>query len=320
MQQKILSSVSIGREGRLVVGGAAIISQKSPLYDRLGTNWEYLNPRALAGSELINFRFGCSAAEKFAVAIVGAVGAIYSSGNAIPSKELNSRITKSIAARLGEGEDAMNVKGCRNQNILSLFDAYLMLGLRPVLSVGQNYDLELKAGGMVFSYPEDKSKYRGEKREEQHIAVTAAQACGAVHLVLGNDTEHIADDRKRDGDRAGWETEMKKAAKHYEEAVAFDIGNEPAIYNLSGAYARMGQHGKASDLYKKVFELSQNAVAKAYYSSFLAENAICTKDVRRMIEALRMIDGFAGREKAQYMAANEAAEDLRAAVAKILSA
>jgi len=324
MQMK-LSNIAIGKNGQLAIGGTvgkncgtAIITQKSPLYDRLGSSKEYMNPMALSGPELINARFGMTASERFANAIMGAVESIRAGGGKLaPGTDANKQITRLVASGLGDDEVARNISGSRNMNMLALFDAYCLLGMEPELSVGQNYDLALVIGGRNYHYPDDRSRYKGEEREEQHVAFTPAEACSAVHLVLGREQERLAEDRKRDGDRAGWRTELNGAIMHYEEAVAFDIGNEPAIYNLSGAYAMAGQHGKAVGIYKKAFELSQSAGTKAYYSSFLAENAIYSKNVQLMISSLRVIEAFSSAEP-DYVQARQAVQELQEALSKAL--
>ena len=316
MQQKILSNISIGKEGRLVVGGA-VITQKSPLYDRLATP-DYLNPRAFSGAELVNFRLGQGAAGKFAGAIAGTAMKIRAECAGKSCENMKKAITAAIAMELGTGIDADNILGSRNTIMLAMFDIYAVLNMEPELSVGQNYDLALNVGGVLFSHPDEKARYKENEREEQFVALMPAQACSAVHLILGKEAEQRAQDRKRAGDTAAWKTEIAGAIRHYEEAVAFDIGNDAAIYNLSGAYATAGQHGKAADIYKKAFELSQGS-AKAYYAAFLAENTIYARDIGGMIGALRMIEGFS-RQNPQYVQAREAAEDLRAALTKALSA
>ncbi len=323
MEQKALSNISIGRRGDLVVRGA-VITQKSPLYDRLG-NPGYLNPRALSGAELMNARFGQGASEKFANAIINAAIKIRAERpKAASGTDLNKKIVKSISNELGAGSDAKDILGSHNSIILALFDVYTILSMEPELSVGQKYDLALKVGETLFYYPDEKSKYSGNERDELLIATTPAQACGAVHLVLGKEAERLAQDRKQAGDTMAWKSEIKEAIGHYKDAIAFDIENEEARYLLSGIYARRGQHGKAADIYREAFERAPQKGAKAHYSSFLAENAIYTKDIKRMIGALRAIEREfpAGEalEGPEYPQAKEAAEDLRAALAKILSA
>ena len=316
MQQKEFSSISIGTKGALIMG-AAKITQRSPFYDRLATP-NYLNPRALAGAELMNARFNESTAEKFANAITNTAIKIRAEHpGAAPGADLNKTITNSISAELGTGQDAKNIWESRNTYLLALFDVYAILNMEPELSVGQNYDLALKIRETLFYYPDDKSKYRNEMREEQFVAVTPAQACSAVHLFLGKEAQQRAHDRKQAGDAEAWKTEIADAIKYYEDAIDFDIGNCEAIYNLSGAYAMTRQHDKAADVYRKVFELSPQIGARAYYSSFYAESAIYTKNVGRMIGALRAIEGFYALN-AQYVQARDAAQDLRIALAKML--
>ena len=316
MEQKTFSNISIGKRGNLIAGGA-VITQKSPLYDRLATP-NYLNPRALAGAELMNARFGQGASEKFANAITGVASRIRSEHpKAAHGKGLGKAITEYISTEMGTGPDAKNVLGSHNANILALFDVYTILNMGPELSVGQNYDFILTVGGARFAYPDEQSKYKSDGREEAYVAAMPAQACSAVHLVLGKEAEGLAKDRKHAGDTLAWKTEINDAIRHYEDAIGFDIENEEARYNLSGAYARTGQHGKAVDIYREAFERSPQKGSKAHYSSFLAENAIYAKDVGRMIGALRAIEGFYALN-AQYAQAREAAEDLRAALAKIL--
>ena len=316
MEQKTLSNISIGKRGNLIAGGA-VITQKSPLYDRLATP-NYLNPRALAGAELVNARFGQGASEKFANAITGVASRIRSEHpQAAHGKGLGKAITEYISTKMGTGPDAKNVLGSRNTNILAMFDVYTILNMGPELSVGQNYDFILTVGGARFAYPDEQSKYKSDGREEAYVAAMPAQACSAVHLVLGKEAEQLAHERKQTGDTAAWKTETAEAIRHYEEAIGFDIGNGEAIYNLSGVYSRIRQHGKAADVYKKAFECSSGKGDQAYYSSFFAESTIYTKDTGKMIVALRAIEGFYALN-AQYAQAREAIDDLRAALAKIL--
>jgi tetratricopeptide (TPR) repeat protein len=317
MQQNLIfSSISIGERGKLVVNGA-VITQQSLLYHRLAIPG-YLNPRALSGAELMNARFDESTAKKFANAITNTAIRIRAEHpRAAPGTDLSKAIAESIAMELGTGQDAKNILESRNAKTLALFDVCAILNMGPELSIGQNYDLVVEMGGAFFGYPDEQSRYKAEERETRFVATTPAQACSAVHLILGNEAEKLAQDRKRTRDALAWKTEIADAIKHYEDAISFAVENEEARYNLSGAYAKTGQHGKAADIYKEAFELSPQKNAKAYYLAFHAENTIYTKDIGRMIGALRMIEEFCSLN-AQCSQAMEAAEALRIALAKML--
>jgi len=318
MQQKELSNIAIGSKGTLVIG-VAKITQKSPLYDRLGSPG-YLNPRAFCGAELINTRFGEAASEKFANAIANAamkIMAEYPRG--LPGRGAGIAIVDAISSELGSSQGAMNIRQSRNTTILSIFDVCARLGMAPELSVGQNYDMAVTVKGVLISNPDDKSRYKTEEREEVYVALTPAQACSAVHLVLGKEAQQRAHERKRNNDRAAWKTEMAEAIRHYEDAVAFDAKNSYVIYDLSGAYADIGQHGKASDVYQKAFDTSESSGDKAYYSQFLAENAVYSKDVQRMIVALRSIEAFCeAHPDKTYVQVAGAVKELTAALDKAL--
>ncbi|MFA6327956.1 MAG: hypothetical protein WCY41_00755 [Candidatus Micrarchaeia archaeon] len=313
-----LSGITMGREGTIIVGGSKI-TQKSPLYDRLGATSEYLNPRALASAELAGMRMGEGIGEAYANAITNAVMAIRAEHpGAKPTNQLNQEIKKFLESELAASQYGKEAMAFKNAEILSLFDVYSMLGKEPELSIGQHYDLVLCVGNCKVSYPDEKARYKNkEKREVQLAALTQAEACGMVHLLLGREASQFAQERKRSGDTAAWKAEIGIAIKHYKEAVAFDNANEPAIHSLAGAYTETGQHCKAAEVYKKIIEGPTASGAKTYYSSFLAEKAIATGNIQMMIDAYRLIESILG-EQPRYVQAREAAGSLRDALEKAL--
>ncbi|MCX6770523.1 MAG: hypothetical protein NTX79_00550 [Candidatus Micrarchaeota archaeon] len=321
IQPNQLSRIAIGKGGDLIVAGIAKITQKHPLYDRLATP-HYLNEKALASAELFDSRFGADPrygelfTEKYAVAVEKAALKIWERFPSItPGMGMNSAILDTIRDWFGTGTE--NLWKNRNLEYLALFDVYSRLGATPTLSLGRNFDLQLEVGGNEYAYDDDKAAYEGKPREKRASAKTPAQACSLVHLILGDEAEGRAKEGDKKYEPRVWKGAMADAIKHYEEAVALDIGSALAIDCLSDAYAKTRQFCKASDLWMRAFEAAQNISTKDAYALVWSDIAIHSNDAKRMIGALRAIEEFCSSSK-QCENAGKAAGELRAALADAL--